>query len=123
MGDVHDHIVTMLSHLASEDHRLNDTHSSYLSTIRMANSLSSHSKDESLVFLATVTITIVTTVFLSSLFSFNVRIPGNFRTGSHHAYFGGVVFFAGLIPMLVIYRTYTWVRQARQKTAARRAGR
>lgn len=123
MGDVHDHIVTMLSHLSSNDNRLNDIHSTYLSTIRMANSLSSHSKDEILVMLATVTVTIVFTVYITSLFSFNVHVPKNKKYSDRHYYFGGVVFFAGLVPFLAILRTYTWVQQAKRRTAARRAGR
>jgi Mg2+ and Co2+ transporter CorA len=123
MGDVHDHIVTMLSHLSSNDYRLNDIHSTYLSTIRMANNLSSHSKDEILIILATVTVTIVFTVFTTSLFSFNVHVPMNTHFTDKHYWFGGVVFFAGIIPIVIIFVSHTLVKQAKKRTDARRAGR
>lgn len=121
MGDVHDHIVTMLSLLSSDDHRLSDTHLSYLSVIRMTNSLTSHSKDEVLVFLATITITIVSTIFLCSLVSFNVHVPMNIHGSSTYHWFGGIVAGAGIIPFLTILRTYTWLQQAKAKSAARQA--
>jgi Mg2+ and Co2+ transporter CorA len=131
MGDVHDHIVSLLSHLSSSDHRLGDIHFSYLSSIRINNSRVSHSTDEILVILATITVTIVATIYVISIFSLNVRIPHNVRPGtdteetkgvpSIHHWFGGIVAASCCIPLLIMMQTRRWTRQAKQRTEARRA--
>jgi len=131
MGDVHDHIVSLLSHLASSDNRLGDIHFSYLSSIRINNNRVSHSTDEILVILATITVTILATVYVISIFSINVDIPRNVRPGtdteeaegvpSVHHWFGGVLAAACCVPPLIAFRTKSWIKQAKKKTAARRA--
>lgn len=121
MGDVHDHIVSLLSHLASSDNRLGDIHFSYLCSIRINNNRVSHSTDEILVVLATITVTVLSTVCFISLFSLNVTIPHNVLRSPTYHWFGGVVAFACCIPLLIALRTWSWIRQSKQKTAARRA--
>ena len=122
MGDVHDHIVSLLSHLASSDNRLGDIHFSYLCSIRINNNRVSHSTDEILVVLATITVTVLSTVCFISLFSLNITIPQNELESPTYHWFGGVVAFACCIPPLIVLRTWSWIRQkSKQKTAARRA--
>ncbi|UZJ51525.1 hypothetical protein CBS101457_000845 [Exobasidium rhododendri] len=131
MGDVHDHIVSLLSHLSSSDNRLGDIHFLYLSSIRINNNRVSHSTDEILVILATITVTILATIYVISIFSLNVRLPHNIRPGtdteqregvpSVHHWFGGVVAAACCVPPLIYYRTRRWIQQAKKRSEARRA--
>lgn len=123
MGDVQDHIVTLLAQLGSSDNRLGDIHFSYLSSIRIMNNRVSHSTDEILIVLATITITIFIIVFVISIFSLNVHIPGNLRGGPKYDAFGAVLGGVLCVPILVTLQARYWIHAARQKTVKRRANR
>lgn len=77
MGDVADHIITLLAHLQSADARLGDIHHSYLSAIRINNNQVSQSTDEILVVLAAITVAILSMQSILALFGTNITIPHN----------------------------------------------
>ncbi|PWO00975.1 hypothetical protein FA09DRAFT_291744, partial [Tilletiopsis washingtonensis] len=77
MGDVLDHIVTLLAHLAESDARLHQTHHTYLSAISLNNQQVAHSTDEILIVLATITVAIFGMQCVLGLGSMNVEVPHN----------------------------------------------
>ncbi|KAK0531779.1 hypothetical protein OC834_002832 [Tilletia horrida] len=123
MGDLHDHIVTLLTQLHQSDDRLNDTHADYLSVVSIKNRQSRQRADRSLVGLVTVTLTAVLCTFWTSLWSFNVLIPMN-EHGSHdYLLFALVVGTMGIITVsLQVYVRHLWV-QAKKRQDKRTAKR
>lgn len=121
MGDVHDHIATLLTQLAASDYHLGDIHFSYLSSLRIMNNRVSHSTDEILIVLATITITIFAVVLLITIFSINVHVPRNELESSDHAAFFAVLGGVCCVPPLIAFRAWLWIKQAKAKTSARRA--
>jgi len=59
MGDVHDHIVTMLTLLYATENRLSDTHYNYLALIGINNRRVKQQTDQIILLLLSVTITAV----------------------------------------------------------------
>lgn len=121
MGDVHDHIVTIMTHLSNGDARLSDIHFSYLSSIRINNRRVKQSTDEILVVLAAVTVTLLSCVCVAAIGGMNVEVPQNKHGSSTFHWFGGVVAIVVVIPILIAIRVRLWIKQAKQRSDARRA--
>lgn len=123
MGDVHDHIVSLLTQLSSDEIRLGDIHSSYLTSIRINNHRVRQKVDRSLVVLVAVGTTVMSTVWSISIFGQNVTVPKNNIESSMYHWFIGICIGALIIPAIMITRTYTWMRAARKRAIANRARR
>lgn len=67
MGDVHDHIVTMLTLLYNSENRLSDTHHAYLALIGINNRRVRERTDETILLLVSVTITAVWATWFCSV--------------------------------------------------------
>ncbi|CEH17284.1 hypothetical protein CBOM_03341 [Ceraceosorus bombacis] len=127
MGDVHDHIITQLAHLASAEARLAEIHTAYLNAIRINNTQVSHSTDEILVILVSITVTIISMQVILALFGTNVTVPTNthpdkLQPGEQLKYevLGGVLGGILLVPPTIILYVRYLKRTARRRTAERR---
>ncbi|KAK0547926.1 hypothetical protein OC846_003558 [Tilletia horrida] len=123
MGDLHDHIITLITGLHHCDDRLTDTHADYLSVVQIRNRESRQRADRTLVGLVTVTLTAVTCTFFTSFWSFNVQIPMNVHGSPDHLLFLIIIAVMGVITLsLQLYVKWAW-RNAKQKRLARSAHR
>jgi Mg2+ and Co2+ transporter CorA len=130
MGDVLDHIVTLLAHLAESDARLHQTHHTYLSAISLNNQQVAHSTDEILIVLATITVAIFGMQCVLGLGSMNVEVPHNLHAEDRppgepprYWWFIGIVCVIFLVPPVLMLYVRNLKRIARNKTAARRSTR
>jgi Mg2+ and Co2+ transporter CorA len=123
IGDVHDHVVTLLGLMTSDENRLGDIHSSYLASIRLANNRAHHKTDTALITLIAIGTTVMTTLFLTSLFSINALTPRDNFDGNTFHWFIGIVVACCVIPCLIAARIWLWMRQAERRADARKAAR
>jgi len=116
MGDLHDHIITLLTQLHQSDNRLNDTYADYLSVVQIRNRQSRQRADRSLVGLVTVTVTAVLCTFFTSLWSFNVKIPMNEHGSGDHLVFALIVATLCVITaVLQVYVRHLWTQADRRR--------
>ena len=101
MGDVGDHVVTLLSLLHSGEHRLSETHTKYLVGVRLNNRRSRLHTDEALVVLASVTVTALACTMWLATFGMNVHVPQNKHGSLDYRTLAGVLAGLGSIPVLI----------------------
>lgn len=123
MGDVGDHVVTLLTLLHSGESRLSETHSKYLVGARLANRRSRLHTDEALVTLASVTVTALACVWWLSVYGMNANVPMNEHGSDTFRVFAGVLAGLVCIPCLVATRVYWIKRSTKRKWEARRKAR
>lgn len=123
MGDVHDHIVTMLQNLRNGDTRLTDIHASYLAQVNHNDRKVKQGTDKVLVVLATVTVTALSSQCFTSLWGINAHTPRNVHGSHTFTYFFIVV--AGVVFIISAILTFVYVitKRAKRKTELRRAAR
>ncbi len=73
--------------------------------------------------LASVATTVLIIVFITSLFSLNVKRPGNELESNQHAWFIGIVGVGMCVPF-VLWTYVRWLyKESKNRTARRRAAR
>lgn len=110
MGDVGDHVVSLLSLLHAGEMRLNETYQNYLVSVRINNRRSKLHTDEALVVFGSVTVTAFACFAWLALWGMNVHLPGNIEESPVHHWWIGVVCGLFLIPVLV----FIYIRLARR---------
>lgn len=115
MGDVHDHIIALLAHLQLNETHLGDLHNSYLAAIQIYNRRIRQHTDRKLINLATISVTILAMVFVTSLFSVNINRPGNEKGSGVFYWFGIAICLMALsVTGILVYRAYIFRASARR---------
>ncbi|PWZ02858.1 hypothetical protein BCV70DRAFT_197119 [Testicularia cyperi] len=123
MSDVHDHIISMLSQLGSDEGRLSEIHHTYLAQITIDNRRFRQGTDGELLFLASIGLTVVTIIFVTSLFSLNVNVPMNEHDSKTHHWWFGILGAAGCVPFLMFFYVKLAWKQSKSRIATKRAAR
>ncbi|KAJ9650632.1 hypothetical protein H2198_010070 [Neophaeococcomyces mojaviensis] len=96
LGDIQDHVVTMMSNLGHVEKMLSRSHANYLAQLSVDHLLKGNSTNKALAKITVVATILVPLNLITGLFGMNVHIPGMDVPG--YAWFGGIV---GVIALFV----------------------
>ncbi|KAK5093093.1 hypothetical protein LTR70_002050 [Exophiala xenobiotica] len=96
LGDIQDHVVTMMSNLGHIEKMLSRSHANYLAQLSVDNLLKGNSTNDALAKITVVATILVPLNLITGLFGMNVHVPGQDVPG--YAWFGGIV---GAIALVV----------------------
>ena len=108
MGDVQDHIITLLQSLTHHEHLLSHSHPAYLSHLRMSLSEAKGGLDEALMLLGLVSLLVLCSQSIATLGGINVRVP---RSEDYSA-FGVFVAVAVMLSMISLGLARYWFVKA-----------
>lgn len=97
LGDIQDHVVTMMSNLGHVEKMLSRSHGNYLAQLNVDNILKGNSTNKALARVTVVATILVPLNLVTGLFGMNVPVPG--KDSSSLAWFGGIL---GCIALFVI---------------------
>lgn len=89
LGDIQDHVVTMMSNLGHIEKMLSRSHANYLAQLSVDNLLKGNSTNDALAKITVVATILVPLNLITGLFGMNVHVPGEGVDG--YAWFGGIV--------------------------------
>lgn len=89
LGDIQDHVVTMMSNLGHVEKMLSRSHANYLAQLSVDHLLKGNSTNKALAKITVVATILVPLNLITGLFGMNVPIPGNHSDGL--AWFGGII--------------------------------
>jgi magnesium transporter len=89
LGDIQDHVVTMMSNLGHVEKMLSRSHANYLAQLNVDNILKGNSTNKALAKITVVATILVPLNLVTGLFGMNVPIPG--RDSHGLGWFGGIV--------------------------------
>ena len=89
LGDIQDHVVTMMSNLGHIEKMLSRSHANYLAQLSVDNLLKGNSTNKALAKITVVATILVPLNLITGLFGMNVHVPGQDIGG--YAYFGAIV--------------------------------
>lgn len=89
LGDIQDHVVTMMSNLGHIEKMLSRSHANYLAQLSVDHLLKGNSTNKALAKITVVATILVPLNLITGLFGMNVHIPGQGVEG--YAWFGGIV--------------------------------
>ncbi|KAK5098804.1 hypothetical protein LTS08_006182 [Lithohypha guttulata] len=89
LGDIQDHVVTMMSNLGHVEKMLSRSHANYLAQLSVDHLLKGNSTNKALAKITVVATILVPLNLITGLFGMNVHIPGQDVGG--YAWFGGIV--------------------------------
>lgn len=96
LGDIQDHVVTMMSNLGHIEKMLSRSHANYLAQLSVDNLLKGNSTNNALAKITVFATILVPLNLITGLFGMNVHIPGQDVPG--YAWFGGII---GAIALVV----------------------
>lgn len=89
LGDIQDHVVTMMSNLGHIEKMLSRSHANYLAQLSVDHLLKGNSTNKALAKITVVATILVPLNLITGLFGMNVHIPG--QGGDTLYWFGGIV--------------------------------
>ena len=89
LGDIQDHVVTMMSNLGHVEKMLSRSHGNYLAQLNVDNILKGNSTNKALAKITVVATILVPLNLITGLFGMNVPVPGKDSGGL--AWFGGII--------------------------------
>ncbi|CAG7851537.1 SubName: Full=Related to MNR2-Manganese resistance protein {ECO:0000313/EMBL:CCA67453.1} [Serendipita indica DSM 11827] len=113
MGDVQDHIITLLQSLSHYEHLLSHSHPAYLSHLRMSLSDAKGGLDEALLLLGLVSLLVLCSQSIASIGGMNVHVP---RSADYSA-FGVFVSVAVTLSMISLGLARYWFVKAHGKAS------
>jgi magnesium transporter len=100
LGDIQDHVVTMMSNLGHVEKMLSRSHGNYLAQLNVDSILKGNSSNRSLTKITVVATVLVPLNLITGLFGMNVHVPGEGVDG--YAWFFGIVGFIALFVTTVL---------------------
>lgn len=91
LGDIQDHVVTMMSNLGHVEKMLSRSHANYLAQLNVDNILKGNHTNKALAKITVLASVIVPLNIITGLFGMNVHVPG--MGEETFAWFGGIVAF------------------------------
>lgn len=94
LGDIQDHVITMMSNLSHFEKMLSRSHSNYLAQLSVDSVMASSRANEVLGKITTIATILVPLNLICGLFGMNVHVPGQHEEDSYYWFFGilGVIF-------------------------------
>ena len=89
LGDIQDHVVTMMSNLGHVEKMLSRSHANYLAQLNVDNILKGNSTNKALAKITVVATILVPLNLVTGLFGMNVPVPG--KNSTNLAWFGGII--------------------------------
>jgi len=89
LGDIQDHVVTMMSNLSHVEKMLSRSHANYLAQLSVDHLLKGNSTNKALAKITVFATILVPLNLITGLFGMNVHVPGMGSEG--YAWFGGIV--------------------------------
>lgn len=89
LGDIQDHVVTMMSNLGHVEKMLSRSHANYLAQLSVDHLLKGNSTNKALAKITVVATILVPLNLITGLFGMNVTIPGQDQPGLY--WFGGII--------------------------------
>lgn len=89
LGDIQDHVVTMMSNLGHVEKMLSRSHANYLAQLNVDNILKGNSTNKALAKITVVATILVPLNLVTGLFGMNVPVPG--MNSNSLAWFGGII--------------------------------
>jgi magnesium transporter len=104
LGDIQDHVVTMMSNLGHVEKMLSRSHGNYLAQLNVDSIMKGNGVNRSLTKITVVGTVLVPLNLITGLFGMNVHVPGEGVEG--YAWFFGILGFIALfvITVLTIFR-------------------
>ena len=96
LGDIQDHVVTMMSNLGHFEKMLGRCHSNYLAQLSVDNIAQGNRANKVLSQITLLATVLVPMNLVCGLFGMNVPVPGGVQPGPYY-WFGGIVGFIALI--------------------------
>ncbi|KIX10106.1 uncharacterized protein Z518_01187 [Rhinocladiella mackenziei CBS 650.93] len=105
LGDIQDHVVTMMSNLIHVEKMLSRSHANYLAQLNVDNILKGNHTNKALAKITVVATILVPLNLVTGLFGMNVNVPGGDTEGLYW-FFGilGVIFLFVALALLVARR-------------------
>ena len=109
LGDVQDHVVTMMSNLGHAEKMLSRSHSNYLAQLSVDSIASGNRANEVLAKITLIATVLVPLNLICGLFGMNVPVPG--RDSGSLTWFFGILGVIGAIVVcsLVVARRYRFI--------------
>lgn len=106
LGDIQDHIVTMMSNLAHFEKMLSRSHANYLAQLNVSNLVLGNKSNRVLNKVTALAAVLVPLNLICSIFSMNVPVPGKDATGL--GWFFGILGFCAMIVVVsvILIRRY-----------------
>lgn len=95
LGDIQDHVVTMMSNLGHVEKMLSRSHANYLAQLNVDNILKGNHTNKALTKITVLASIIVPLNIVTGLFGMNVNVPGKND--------GGLGWFFGIIGVMVVF--------------------
>jgi len=105
LGDIQDHVVTMMSNLTHVEKMLSRSHANYLAQLNVDNILKGNSTNKALAKITVVATILVPLNLVTGLFGMNVNVPGK-NTDGLYWFFGivGSIFLFVVLCLIVARR-------------------
>ena len=97
LGDIQDHVVTMMSNLGHVEKMLSRSHANYLAQLNVDNILKGNHTNKALTKITVLASIIVPLNIVTGLFGMNVNVPGKDD--------GGLAWFFGIVGIMVVFVT------------------
>ena len=107
LGDVQDHVITMVQTLQHVDTTLTRAHSNYLAQINIEQSRTAIEANESMTRLTAIASILVPLNIITGLWGMNVKVPGIVDEADNYGWFFGIVGGMALIigvELVVLYK-------------------
>ena len=102
LGDIQDHVVTMMSNLGHFEKMLSRSHSNYLAQLSVDQIQQGTRANEVLGKITLIATVLVPMNFICGLFGMNVPVPGGVNEGSLNWFFGIIGIIAGIVVVSLI---------------------
>lgn len=121
LGDVHDHVLSLLAAFQSAESTLSDLHSGFQTAVVLYNRQIRQKMTREVLFLATVAIMCMAGTWVCSIFGMNVLVP--FQDNGSYIPFG-VILVIVFLTQVCIWNVYRfWMHQAQRRLNRSRAAR
>ena len=91
LGDIQDHVVTMMSNLGHVEKMLSRSHANYLAQINVDHLLKGNATNKNLAKITVLATILVPLNLITGLFGMNVHIPGQGQMEDNYVWFGGII--------------------------------
>lgn len=100
LGDIQDHVVTMMSNLGHFEKMLSRSHSNYLAQISVDHIAQGNHANKVLSKITFIATVLVPLNLICGIFGMNVPVPGSGRGAEGYQWFGGII---GVIGAIVVF--------------------
>ncbi|KAL9107548.1 MAG: hypothetical protein Q9227_007548 [Pyrenula ochraceoflavens] len=111
LGDIQDHVVTMMSNLGHVEKMLSRSHGNYLAQLNVDGVMRGHEANRVLAKITLIGTILVPLNLITGLFGMNVNVPGKDA--------GGLAWFFGIIGVIALFVTASLALAKRMRTSSR----